>query len=148
SRLLAWLSSSGLKVVDPETGADVLRTNMEALALAFYPKTHKLAIGRNDGTVTILDARTSRELKRFRGHAAVVSAVAVSPDGSRLATGGADGTVKLWDGTSGMELLSFEEKGGPVFSVSFSADGEKLAAASNHAIYVWSAPPSQGPGRN
>ncbi len=47
--------------------------------------------------VRLLDVYTGKELHRFAGHRAAVTAAAFSSDGSRLATGSKDTTALLWD---------------------------------------------------
>jgi WD40 repeat protein len=68
------------------------------------PEGKRLVTGSTDGTASVWDAVSGKELLTLRG-LGVVHSVAWSPDGKRLATGGADGTAKVWDAASGKELL-------------------------------------------
>jgi len=47
--------------------------------------------------ISLWDAKTGRELRRFGGHREAVKAVDLAPDGTRLASGGGDKTVMLWE---------------------------------------------------
>jgi len=50
-----------------------------------------------DGTVTVMDAMTGKELMRRQTGQGAVSGLAFSKDGRKLATGGANTTVMVWD---------------------------------------------------
>jgi hypothetical protein len=95
-------------------------------SVAFSPDGQRLAVGGDDGTVKVWEARTGQELLSLRGHAGPVYSVAFSPDGARLATGSYDRTVKVWDARTGQELLSLRGHTSPVTSVAFTPDGTRL----------------------
>ena len=57
--------------------------------LAYSPDGRRIAVG-GDGTVTVWDAATGRELLTLRGHTGLVLGVAYSPDGRRIASAGLD----------------------------------------------------------
>jgi WD40 repeat protein len=48
-----------------------------------------------DGTLRLWDARAGQELRRFEGHAAILS-VACGPDGRHALTGGDHHAVRVW----------------------------------------------------
>ncbi len=72
-------------------------------AVRFAPgkDDERLAVGRNDGSVVLLDPRNGKLLVRYEGHDRPVHCLAFSCDGKLLASGGRDGNVKLWDATAG-----------------------------------------------
>lgn len=100
-------------------------------ALAFHPDG-RLVIGggsSGEGFAELWDLDQGHAVRRFRGHAKAVYAVACHPDGSRLVTGGADQTVKVWDVATGREVLTLRGLGKAATVVRFSPDGQKLVAA-------------------
>jgi len=66
-------------------------------ALAYSPDGRYLAVGANEGQITIRDLASGRESLPLTGHRGAVRALAFSPDGKRLASGSADTTILLWD---------------------------------------------------
>jgi WD40 repeat protein len=95
------------------------------------PDGKTLALGSRNGTVTLLDLATGKELATLRGHAKAVTSLAFAPDGATLASGGDDQTVRLWDvaGRRQRDLLKHEGTG---TRLAFSPDGRTLAIASRN----------------
>ena len=56
-----------------------------------------MASGGEDRRIRLWDLGTGRELARWEGHEAEVTALAFSPDGALLVSGARDGTVRVWD---------------------------------------------------
>ena len=101
----------------------------------------RIAAGRAAaGAVRVWDARTGRMLRRLRGAAEQVMAVAVSPDGRRIAAGGANGAgaggVGVWDPATGEAVWSVSDLAKVVLAVAFSPDGRSLASASADGAVV------------
>ncbi|MGH8017809.1 MAG: WD40 repeat domain-containing protein, partial [Opitutaceae bacterium] len=55
-----------------------------------------VAVGREDGNLSVFDAHTGQLLARKLAHPQGISTLAYSPDGYRLFTGGYDGLVTAW----------------------------------------------------
>src|SRR5262249_12195883 len=108
--------------------------------------------GRDNGTATVLDARTGTvllELKRTRAaqdsvivQSGVMSA-SFSPDGTRIVTGGGfrdNGEATVWDARTGTALLDLKGHTGVVMSTAFSPDGARIVAGSvDGTIKMWDA---------
>lgn len=75
----------------------------------------------------------------LRGHAAIISAVAVSPDNRRIASGAANGHIRIWNA----ETFAFERElmghHNGVLTLEFHPDGETLASGSmDGTVRIWS----------
>ena len=75
----------------------VLKRSDDAInCCAWHPNQKTIAVGADDGRVTLYDATKGRELRGSVQRKAAVSTVAFAFDGS-LAVGGADGHVAIYD---------------------------------------------------
>jgi serine/threonine protein kinase len=106
--------------------------------VAFSPDSRLLASGCIDGTVTLLDTSTWREV-HLPPHDGHVGGLAFSRDGRHLATGGWDGKVNLFDAGTGQLLRTLSWPScKAIHRVAFSPDGCYLAAGGGpHAIKIW-----------
>jgi WD40 repeat protein/serine/threonine protein kinase len=127
-----------------------LRHDAAVLCAVFSPDGRRIASSDQDGWVKVWDARTGRELVKFRAHPEHARSVAFSPDGRRLATASWDGTVKVWDAQAldkdpaAPPLLTLKGHDGLARNAAFSPDGQCLAAASGRwmnsgEVQVWDA---------
>ena len=94
------------------------RDDLHSTALSDDGRT--LAVGGEDGTVTLIDLPTGTEHTLDDRHDGIVQGVAFSPDGSTLVTTGDDLAVNVWDLATGSlrETLhghAGRVHGGPVF---------------------------------
>jgi RNA polymerase sigma factor (sigma-70 family) len=117
-------------------------------SLAYFPDGTRLAAGGLDaGEVELWDAKTGRELRRFRTASAARRnvPVAVSPDGRTVAAGwhagdarDGEGGVVLWDADTGREQAVLRGAKGDVWALAFSPDGSRVAAADgSKTLHVW-----------
>lgn len=104
----------------------------KSLSLAFSPQ-NQLAAGGSDGSLTIYEAISGRQLERFEGHSSPVTALAFSLDGSFMASGSMDGSVVLWNARDWSELHRFPHPG-TVHSLCFSHDGRVLATGASDCL--------------
>lgn len=104
----------------------------------FSPDKKLLAIGHEGGIVTLWDAATGAEIKRFVAGGDVILSLAFSPFGNVLAAGSSDGNITFWDVKTGAEINRLKTVGA-VTALSFSPLGNKLAAGcGNGTILLWS----------
>jgi eukaryotic-like serine/threonine-protein kinase len=105
--------------------------------LAASPDERLLALGREDGTIVVWDARAKRVLQTLSGHGLAVFGVAFvpGPGGARLVSVGGDGLIKIWDPEAGGEPL-FPPAGGAgaVYSVAVRPDGRQIATGGDDGM--------------
>lgn len=77
-------------------------------AATFSPNGSLLALGFEDGSIVILDAKSLASVRHFIAHTEKVSALCFEHNGKILASGSADDTVRLWDLSTGQELCSLD----------------------------------------
>jgi serine/threonine protein kinase/WD40 repeat protein len=107
-------------------------------AIAFSPDGTKLALGRADKQIAIVDAAIGKPLRRLEGHDGAVHALAFSPDGKTLASGGADRRVTLWELESGRPRAQLVAARDRIGALVFSRDGSSVAAGSDDGtVYLW-----------
>lgn len=112
-------------------------------ALAISPDGQTLGLWTGENVIRLLDARTGKEIRRWKGHSggdrprrtkgllAPVFAprgLTFSPDGKYLAVGSFDGTVPVWETATGKEHQVLRPMDGIISLVAFSPDGKYLAA--------------------
>lgn len=97
-------ASVGSAPVWSDSTADV------ALDIAFAPGAYRLAVGRSDGSLLVLelpdgDADSQPSVRTFTPHADAILAVAWSDSAARLITGSRDRTAKIFDAAA-MDLIA------------------------------------------
>lgn len=135
---LALSSSDGvIRILDPITGKDVLKTSPVHASAAVSPDGTLLAAGMQNGDITFRELAGGDELPPISAaHSNWVNVLAFNPDGTILASIGQDGSGKLWDVAKRRELRLLSTE--PVFSLAFSPDGKTLAApSSTGAVRLW-----------
>lgn len=111
-----------------------------------------LAVGRQDGTVQLLDAEplihwdgmVASDVPRrtLKGHLDRVVSMSFTPDDRTLATGSWDATVRLWQVASGQEVAVLKAHHGKVEAVAFSPDGAILTTGGQRdpdhgEVFLW-----------
>jgi WD40 repeat protein len=77
-------------------------------------------------------------VRTFEGHAANVSAVAITPDGQRAVSASADNTLKVWDLETGAMLRTLEGHSDSVSNVAVTSDGRRAVSASrDRTLKFW-----------
>jgi Flp pilus assembly protein TadD len=107
---------------------------------AYSRDGQRIVTASSDGTATLWEATSGRELLTLKGHSNWIFSAAFSPDGQRIVTGSEDQTAKVWDAISGRELLTLKGHSGEIASVAFSPDGQRIVSGSDdHTAKVWEA---------
>ncbi len=100
-------------------------------ALAASPAGPWLAHGGGDEalrTLSLLDARTGKEVRLQAPSFMKCACVVFSPNGQVLASGHYDGTIHLWDPATGNETARFKTQAW-LHSLAFSPDGKVLVSS-------------------
>lgn len=87
--------------------------------------------------------RTPRLLYTFRGHNAVIEALAFSPDGETLVSGGSfnDPTLRFWSIETGQKVEEIRAQRTGVYDIVFSPNGERMITTGEDAgINIWNWP--------
>jgi WD40 repeat protein len=121
-----------------------LDTPLDSLAVS--ADGGRVAVGCDDGTVTLYDADTGEERQILRDGGRIFS-LSFSPDGNRLAScvgpdlpgiaGSIDAvmSVKLWDFQARTVGYFMTGQRSAITAVAFSPDGERIASG-NEATYI------------
>lgn len=130
-------TEDGMEYRDAATG-EILRTIAQPGA-SCYQQTADLS---PDGSLIvcpssdrssrflILDTRSGKILRTFKGHKNAIQFLGFSPDGSMIASGATDNTLKLWNPASGKLIRTFSGHNHDVLCAAFLADSSKILSAS------------------
>jgi WD40 repeat protein len=105
---------------DPSAGS------LGAACLAFAPDGATLAVGQENGYVTLWDPATRQKRSSLGRHHQFVRSLAFSPDGRVLASSGGDGAVRIWDVPTLRERFLIASTTTPFAALTFSLDGRLL----------------------
>jgi WD40 repeat protein len=114
-KTLVTIGEGGFRYWDPVTGkqrklelpapANEEDVNSNASALAFSPDGKLLALGWQDGRVSLHDAATGKELRKFlEGHEASITSLVFAGDGKTLVSACGAGRAYWWDVSTGKQL--------------------------------------------
>ena len=112
-------------------------------ALAFHPTENILAVGFDDGIVSLYDVTNGlnriRKINDLSGHSSGISSITFNEQANYLATGSFDGSIQIWDYTNLNNLpLVLNDNQAQVWNITFSADGNYLfAGCENGNIKIW-----------
>ena len=131
----AWTarSWSGTSSGEPPARSPVRRsrTSDDSPRFSLRHDGRELAIGHDDGTVALIDARTLRPRSSFRATPkGPVTGMGYVPRSNLLVVGGENGFLALFDPATGRELTRLQGQSGDVVTPGFSADGRLMAALS------------------
>ena len=108
---------------------DRSETTMAAACLAFAPDAAILAVGQQDGEISLWDAGTLSRQSNLVGHRDFVASLAFSRDGKTMASSAGDCTVRIWDVPARRERISIRSPERTYAAMAISPDGRILALA-------------------
>lgn len=99
-------------------------------AISMSPDGNFLLMGKIGTVARMIELRTGRVVKEFKGHDKVVLSTRFSANGKEVLTGGADGRVLLWDVATGKLIREFKGHTEPIFDLQFDEKAERILTAS------------------
>ncbi|GAB4510285.1 MAG: hypothetical protein OHK0046_06820 [Anaerolineae bacterium] len=127
-----WDLESGEQTIDPivpPTG--FIRT------VEFSPDSTRIVTGSwnsaESGVLTLWDAQTGQEIRRFYGHTDIISRVIFTPDGTHLLSGSWDRTIRLWNLATGVEEDQFAVFHDRVLDLDISPNSQYVLVGSGNA---------------
>jgi WD40 repeat protein len=110
-------------------------------SLAFSPDGALLAVGDEDGRVTLIDLSDDRTIYSIRGHEAIVNAVLFTNAGDQLITAASDGSIVVRataDGTVTTTISSFDSS---LTDLAIDdADSRLIASSTDGSLILWELP--------
>jgi WD40 repeat protein len=124
-------------LLDARTLSQVRRFSASGAA-AVSPNGNAVALGNDDGSVSLLDLSSGAIRPVARRAASPVLALAFTADGRTLATASDDGGVDIWDLPTGTLREAFAGHAGAAFGLLFTRDGATLySGSSDGRMIVW-----------
>jgi WD40 repeat protein/transcriptional regulator with XRE-family HTH domain len=112
----------------------------------FSPDGRYVLTGHLDGTASLLEIETGKEIYKYIGNTGTVWTVAMSPDGKYVLTGTDEKTVILWDTQTGKEVHRFLGHEAAINIAVFSPDGRYILTGSDDkTARLWATPPIYPP---
>ena len=108
---------------------DITASTTNAACLAFAPDGATLAVGQQDGKITLWDAATGRKRSPLLGHKEFVASLVFAPDGTTLASSGGERTTRIWDLPTSRERFAIASPTSTFDVLAFSPDGRLLCTA-------------------
>jgi len=106
-------------------------SEVAARAAAFSPDGLLLAVASDDFNIYLYNTENGAELRKFSGHAGIVTDVAFNAAGSQILTASADATVCLWDIKAGQRRCTAADAGmRTIWSAAYSRDERHIIAGS------------------
>jgi WD40 repeat protein len=108
-----------------------------ANCLAFSPDGTTLAVGHEDGGISVWDAQSRQRRLTLAAHEGVIAAIAFAPDGSTVASSGGDRTTRIWDLPASRLGYEIKSPARTLAALAYSANGRLLFLSDQTKPVVW-----------
>ena len=131
-----------LRVIDTATHHERYRIACQSVlsdrSVAFSPDGRFLAVTLDETLPMVFSVDAGQYIRRFEGHASMVSRLAFSPDGGAVVSASLDNTVQVWDALTGERRQLLTGHTESVTAAVFSPDGQRIASASrDNTARIW-----------
>ena len=109
--------------------------------VAFTSDSALVATASRDGSISLWDTVTRRQIRVLMGHSDGVSALAFLPGDTQIASVDKQGALRLWDVATGAALGVWPGTGAPLVGVAVTEDSI-FTAGQDGRVVVWSAGPA------
>ncbi|MCA9052063.1 MAG: hypothetical protein KDA89_25165 [Planctomycetaceae bacterium] len=106
------------------------------ISIAFTGTPSRLAVGGDNGLVTVLGAETGAVIAQWQAHATPIPGVVFSDDGRTLVTFGDTSTVRAWDVESRSLISEMSELSNAYF-IRFMPNGYDVLSSDQTDVLVW-----------
>jgi WD40 repeat protein/serine/threonine protein kinase len=134
------LTNRPVVILDADTGDELQRlSDASAQTIAFSADGQMLAVGNEEGLVTIFHIPTGAEQRRLQAPGKYLYSVGFSPDDRLVFAAGTDSSVTIWETATGREIDGSPLiHRGPIYSAAFSPDGQFFASGSwDRTVRIW-----------
>ena len=143
SRIIVATAKNELLIMNPNNGNKVTLplNDSPATALAISKNSELLAVGQQNGKITLINLTTSKIIEVLIGHVSKINDLKFSHiQGSNLlASCSYDGTIRIWDyENTTEEPIIISQHQNWVYSLAFSLDGKELISTSaDRTLRTW-----------
>jgi WD40 repeat protein len=95
-KTFAKLGFRKLEIWDFAKMVAIDQMDIDGVCISYAPDGRLIAVGKQDGTIDLLDSQTLKVLGELKGHRGRIADIQFSPDGRLLVSAAYDGTVQLW----------------------------------------------------
>ncbi len=119
-----------------DTSAGMGKVSNWVTSIVFSPDGNRLLTGYNDGSITVTDMKTGKEVNRLKDHLMAVTDIKFSGDGKYILTSSQDKTDCLRESNTLKELKTLEHSGAST-ETCFSPDNNYILTSGGNVLQIW-----------
>ncbi|KAG0008414.1 hypothetical protein BGZ80_003478, partial [Entomortierella chlamydospora] len=115
-----------------------LQEDSEVVCCAYSPDGKTLAVGLENGKVSLYQTSSWGRIQTLKGHSSYVNSLSFSVTCNWIVSGSSDSTVRLWDVDTGECVHILRGRNRDVISVAYSLKGDTIASGSfDETVRLW-----------